>query len=272
MKADLSIIIVNWNTREMLLDCLDSIASNAGECEVVVVDNASVDGSAEAVRNQFPNVKIIQCAENLGYARATMAGFRASAGNYVLFLNSDTVVLSGAVTHLVEFLEERSKVAACGPRLVKTDGMIQPFAFGRDPTFCYLLARACAQLGLRAPLHDWGTCEILSVDWVSGACLIVRRSAFEQVAGFDERMFLYFEDNDLCFRLRRAGWEVIYNPQVEIMHVGGASPCGNDLRRKYYDESLLYFYSKHYSFRKWMALRIMLSFHRRCYLKLVRRC
>jgi len=263
MEAKISIIIVNRNTREKLLRCLDSIASNAGESEVVVVDNDSTDGSADAVKDKFPGVTIIQGKENVGYARGSMMGFRATSGRYILFLNSDTMVPPGALAYLAAFLEESPKAAACAPRLEGPDGKVQPFAFGRDPTIGYLLARACARLRLRAPLHDWGTNEVLSVDWVSGACLFVRRSAFEQVGGFDERMFLYFEDNDLCFRLRRAGWEILYNPRVKVTHIGGASACGDELRRKYYYEGLLYFYSKHYSAVKRTALKFMLAVYRR---------
>jgi N-acetylglucosaminyl-diphospho-decaprenol L-rhamnosyltransferase len=262
LKPQLSVIIVNWNTREILLNCLASLVSCVGQCEVVVVDNGSMDGSAAAVRDKFPNVNIIQCEGNQGYARAGMLGFRASTGHYVLFLNSDTVVPSEALPRLIAFLEERPHVAACGPRLARADGTAQSFAFGRDPKLRYLLARACAKLGLRPPLHDWGTFEVQVVDWVSGACMLVRRAALDQVSGFDERMFLYFEDNDLCLRLRRAGWLVVYNPQVTIIHIGGASLFNNALRREYYRESLLYFYAKHYSFLECAALRAMLPFYR----------
>jgi N-acetylglucosaminyl-diphospho-decaprenol L-rhamnosyltransferase len=262
--SDLSVIIVSWNTRDILLNCLASVACSAGEYGVVVVDNGSQDGSTAAVRDSFPKVKIIQCAANQGYACGNMIGLRATTGRYVLFLNSDTVVPSNALHRLVAFLEQRPKAAACGPRLARADGTIQAFAFGSDPTLSYLMARTCARLGLRPPLHNWEMDEVQLVDWVSGACLLARRSALDQVAGFDERMFLYFEDNDLCLRLRRAGWQVFYNPTVSIVHIGGASPLNNALRREYYDESLRYFYAKHYTFLQGAVLRIMLPLHRRC--------
>lgn len=261
VNPDLSVIIVNWNTRELLIHCLASIAQSEYGCEVIVVDNGSADGSVAAVQNGFPHVKIIGCDRNQGYASANMIGLRASSGRYVLFLNSDTVVPSGALPRLVAFLEERPEAAACGPRLARNDGTIQAYSFGKDPTLYYLLARACARQGLRTPLHDWETAEVQNVDWISGACLLVRRKALDQVAGFDERMFMYFEDNDLCLRLRRAGWKILYNPQVTIQHIGGASLPDNTVRRKYYYESLKYFYSKHYSLMERLALRIMLPIY-----------
>jgi N-acetylglucosaminyl-diphospho-decaprenol L-rhamnosyltransferase len=264
VNLNLSVIVVNHNTRDILLKCLASIARSADQSEVVVVDNGSTDGSVAAVRDEFPNVKIIRCSGNQGYSRANMLGFRASTAQYVLFLNSDTVVPSGALSRLVAFLEERPHIAACGPRLVGIDNTVQAFAFGRDPTICYLLGRACVRLGLRAPMHDWETTKVQPVHWVSGACLLVRRNAFDRVSGFDERIFLYFEDNDLCLRLRRAGWEVFYNPEVTVIHRGGASLPNITLRRKYYYDSLLYFYSKHYSVLERSLLKIMLPFYRWC--------
>jgi N-acetylglucosaminyl-diphospho-decaprenol L-rhamnosyltransferase len=265
VTLNLSIVIVSYNTREILLNCLASIAHCTGQSEVVVVDNGSSDGSVDAVRGKFPNVRTIQNPANQGYARASMLGFRATTGRYVLFLNSDTIVPVEALRRLVSFMEERPGVAACGPKLTKMEGTAQAFAFGRDPTLSYLLARAFAKLGLRRPLHDWETTEIQPVDWISGACLLIRRTALDQVAGFDEHIFMYFEDNDLCLRLRRAGWQVVYNPQVTIIHTMGGSPTNHALRSKYYYESLLYFYSKHYSLLERSALRMMLPFYRFCF-------
>jgi N-acetylglucosaminyl-diphospho-decaprenol L-rhamnosyltransferase len=262
VEASLSIVIVNWNTRDLLLDCLTSIHAHASQYELVVVDNGSTDGSAAAVQREYPDVKTISHTENQGYARANMIGFRATNGPYVLFLNSDTIIQSDAVTCLIDFLEREPQCAACGPRLVQPDGKTQPFAFGNDPKLGYLLARASARIGIRAPLHDWESTAVQAVDWISGACLLVRRSAFEQVGGFDERIFMYFEDNDLCLRLRSAGWQVVYDPLVAITHTGGASLSSCAHRREYYYRSLLYFYSKHYSSFDNFILRILLPLYK----------
>ncbi len=261
MNPDLSIIIVNWNTKQLLLQCLASLAQSPVRHEVVVVDNGSKDGSAAAVREKFPSVKIIRCERNRGYATANMHGFRASTGRYVLFLNSDTIVPPETLPRMIFYLEGSPQAAACGPRLAREDGATQAYAFGKDPTLLYLLARAFARQGLRAPLHDWETSEVQTVDWISGACLMVRRAAIEQVSGFDEHIFMYFEDNDLCLRLRRAGWRIVYDPQVHVIHLGGASLTNNTLRRKYYYDSLIYFYSKHYSLLERLALRMMLPLY-----------
>lgn len=263
--ARLSITIINRNTKDLLLACLNSILGRASEYEVIVVDNASTDASAEHVRTQFPDVIVFENKENVGYARACMRGLRESKGTYVLFLNSDTIVPPEALDRLISFLDANPRVAACAPRLANDNGMPQPFSYGNDPTIRYLLARALAHIGLHAPLHDWNTAEIQTVDWVSGACLITRRTAMDQIAGFDERIFMYFEDNDLCLRLRRAGWQVVYNPQITIIHVGGASLSSPTVRRKYYYESLLYFYSKHYPPIHRMLLKLLLPFYKLCF-------
>jgi N-acetylglucosaminyl-diphospho-decaprenol L-rhamnosyltransferase len=260
----LSVIVVNWNTRDLLLNCLASIRANAGQCEIVVVDNGSTDGSTDAVRESYPDARVILHAENQGYARANMIGLRASTGRYVLFLNSDTIIPPGTLPGLIDLLEKEPAIAACGPKLLRPDGSTQPYAFGSDPRLPYLLARACLRLGFRASLHDWETVAVQPVDWISGACLLVRRSALEQVGGLDERIFMYFEDNDLCLRLRRAGWQVVYNPLVKITHMGGSSPAEKAHRRQLYYESLRYFYSKHYSALECLALRMLLPIYRRC--------
>jgi N-acetylglucosaminyl-diphospho-decaprenol L-rhamnosyltransferase len=261
LPVQVSIVIVNWNTRDHLIQCLRSIRENGPQCEVVVVDNGSNDSSSEIVKSDFPEVKLVLQKENQGYSRANMAGFRISSGKYVVFLNSDTILPAGTLDCLVGLMEEQPRIAACAPRIVQWDGKTQPFAFGGDPRLGYLLARACARLGIHAPLHDWETAGILDVDWVSGACLFARRSAFEQVGGFDERIYLYFEDNDLCLRLRKAGWRVVYNPLATITHIGGASFSNAESRKECYYQSLRYFYSKHYSPFSCLALRILLPLY-----------
>jgi N-acetylglucosaminyl-diphospho-decaprenol L-rhamnosyltransferase len=261
----LSVIVVNWNTRDLLLNCLASIETNAGQCEVVVVDNGSTDGSSSAIKDIYPHARVVLLPENRGYARANMLGIRESSGQYVLFLNSDTVIPPGTLPCLVDFLEKESPIAACGPKLLRPDGSTQPYAFGKDPRLPYLIARAFVRLGFRQPLHDWETVKIQQTDWISGASMLVRRSAFEQVGGFDERFFMYFEDNDLCLRLRRAGWRVVYNPLVTITHLGSASPADKAHRRQHYYRSLRYFYSKHYSSLEGMALRMLIPIYSHCF-------
>ncbi len=261
----LSIVIVSRNTSSLLADCLRSIpaGAEAQSHEIIVVDNASSDGSAEMVAREYPRVQLIRNSVNVGYARANNQGIRLSQGRYLLLLNSDTIVPAGALSALGQFMDDHPDAAACGPRLARTDGLTQPFAFGNDPTLAYLLARGWNRLIFRRSLHDWETHNVQPVDWVSGAALIARHDAIDQVGGFDERFFMYFEDNDLCLRLRRAGWQVIYNPAVTITHLGGASLKPSVSRTWYYDASLRYFYSKHYTPLARIGLELMLPFYRR---------
>jgi GT2 family glycosyltransferase len=227
------------------------------------VDNASADGSAALVQAEFPAVRLIVNDENLGFARANNQGIRASSGRYVVLLNSDTTVPPGALAALVAFMDAHPTAGAVGPRLLRTDGTPQPYAFGGDPTLRYLLARGGNRLIFRRPLHDWATDAVQEVDWVSGACLMVRRAAIDQAGLLDENIFMYFEDNDWCLRIRQAGWRVIYNPQVAITHIGGQSLAQNPTARRAYRESLRYFYAKHYGPVASLLLRLLLPVYAR---------
>ncbi len=278
----LSVIIVTWNVRDLLRECLRSVVGSQepgarsqestdgrlppAPCsltpEIIVVDNASRDGSADMVRTEFPGVRLIANAENLGFARANNQGIRASQGRYVVLLNSDTLVPPGALAALVAFMDAHPDAGAVGPRLLRPDGTAQPYAFGGDPTPRYLLARGVNRLIFRRPLHDWATDAVQQVDWVSGACLMVRREAMDQAGLLDENIFMYFEDNDWCLRIRGAGWKVYYNPQAAITHIGGQSLAQNPAARRAYGESLQYFYAKHYGPRALALLKLCLPLYR----------
>jgi N-acetylglucosaminyl-diphospho-decaprenol L-rhamnosyltransferase len=257
----LAIVILSWNTAPLLADCLRSIPAGAEgiDYQLIVVDNGSSDGSADMVACDFPGVHLIQNVDNVGFTRANNQGLQASQGRYTLLLNSDTLVPEGALPKLVRFMDERPEAGACGPRLLRPDGTPQPYAYGGDPTPAYLLARGLKQLLLRRYLHDWATSSIQEVDWVSGASLMVRREAVEQAGLLDEAIFMYFEDNDWCLRIRQAGWKVYYNPQVEIVHIGGQSLKQNPKAQQAYYKSLSYFYAKHYSRPAQWLLRLGLA-------------
>lgn len=264
----LSIVIVTWNVRELLFACLTSLRQNVqtsrwSNVETLVVDNASTDGSADMVAAEFPEARLIRNAANVGFAAGNNIGIAASTGRYVLLLNSDTLVPPGTLDALVAFMDAHPQAGACSPRLLRRDGTPQPYAFGKDPTLGYLLRRGLNRLSIRRPLHDWSVAEPIRVDWVSGACLLARRTTIEQVGGLDEAMFMYFEDNDWCRRMRLAGWHVYYVPTAAITHVGGAGLKQNPRARAAYYESLVYFYRKHYGCGSLLLLKGLLPVYRK---------
>jgi GT2 family glycosyltransferase len=206
-------------------------------------------------------VQVIANRQNLGFAGANNQGIRASQGAYILLLNSDTIVPDGTLSTLLSYMAANPSVGAVSPRLVRPDGTPQPFAFGNDPTPGYLLRRTFAAKLLDKSLHDWGTDEAVEVDWVSGACMLVRREAIEQAGRLDEQMFMYFEDNEWCLRMRQKGWKIVYYPAVSIIHLGGQSLKQNPQAPKAYYASLRYFYRKHYGLLANFWLSLFLPIH-----------
>ncbi len=224
----LSIIIVNWNTRELLAQCLASIYANPpqGSFEVIVVDNGSTDDSLGMVCTAFPQAHIIRNGKNVGFARANNVGIEHSQGEYILLLNSDTLVLPGSLDALLS-AAERPMVGVVGPKLLNPDGSFQ--ASGND--FPTLLSEVLLLTGLArwiyGPSFPSYSAQTSSssrgCDWIGGACLLARRAAVEQVGRLDTTYFMYVEEVDWCYRFRRAGWQVGYCAEAEIIHYGGAS-------------------------------------------------
>lgn len=228
--VDLSILIVNWNTRELLAGCLHSVYADVGDLalEVVVVDNASRDGSAEMVREQFPQVRLIANHENVGFARANNQAVRESAGRYVVLLNSDTEVRPGAWAALVDFMDAHPEAGAAGPYLLNADGSLQPschpvLTSGREFWRLLFLDRIAPRAMYR--MERWDTRQPRQVEVIKGACLVLRRTALDQVGLLDERYFMYTEEMDLCYRISQAGWLLYWVPQARVVHYGGASTC-----------------------------------------------
>lgn len=264
MTMILSVVIASWNTASLLLSCLRSLSAAAGGLpfEVIVVDNASTDASADRVASEFPGAKLIRNSENLGFSRANNQGISLAQGRFVLLLNSDTLLPAGALAQLVDFMEAHPRAGACSPALHISGGAAQAFAFGDEPSLGYLLRRGFNRLAFGRPLHDWATTLSRPVDWASAACLIVRREALAQVGGFDEAMFMYFEDVDLCLRLRQAGWEIWHHPAVAITHLGGQSMKQNPAAQAAYRQNLRYFYRKHYGRAAQWLLAVALAGYR----------
>jgi GT2 family glycosyltransferase len=264
-EREVSIIIVSWNTVGLLRNCLNSIYDNyngSGGMQVVVVDNGSSDGSAEMVGLEFPRTSLIRNDHNLGFAKASNQGIRASNSRYILLLNSDTIVKKNTIERLVQFMREEPDAGVCGARLLLPTGQTQPYLFGSDPTIPYLLKRAFYRFFMHRPMHDWNTENPQEVDWASGACLIVRQDAIDTAGLLDENFFMYFEDSDWCLRMRRQGWKVYYNPRAGVVHFGGQSLLKNPKAKVSYYRSLSYFYRKHYGLLACSLLNLILGPYR----------
>ena len=228
---DVSIIMVSYNTRDLLRDCLESVPSGCAglSFETFVVDNASSDGSEGMVDSEFPSVRLICNPDNLGFASANNLALRQATGRYVALLNPDTTLQPNALAELVRFMDDTPAAGYCGPRLLNGDGSHQPSA-RRFPT---VFSAAFSLLGLarRYPrsrhaldLHALhGHRARFRVDWMTGACLMVRSEVVRQVGLLDERYFLYFEETDWCRRMSSRGWEGWYVPSAEVIHLGGQS-------------------------------------------------
>jgi len=244
----LSIIIITWNVKTLLYDCLKSldVSHLPSDWEIVIFDNASSDGTVAMLKEQFPHVKTLVNGKNIGYAAGNNLAASHAVGDYIFFLNPDTLASQTSVRQLLAYMDEHLQVGACSPGLLLPDETPQPYSFGQDPTPIYLLRRGLHRLLHNRPLHDWDVATPQTVDWVSGAAMLVRREAWERTGGFDENFFMYFEDNDLCLRMRQFGWEIVYYPQTTIIHLGGRSQRQNPMAQKAYNQSLLYFYRKHY--------------------------
>lgn len=246
MSLDISIIIVNWNTRDLLADCLNSIARTAAGMahEIIVVDNASSDGSREMVREHFPHVRLLVNAGNVGFAKANNQAIQASAGRYVLLLNSDTVVLPGALPALVRFMDAHPQVGIVGAKLLNRDGTLQP-SWARFPTVWSELLGRNSRARERYLTREGALA--FAVDWVGGACFMICRAVVEEVGLLDEGYFMYSEEMDWCFRVRQKSWLVCYYPEAQVVHLGRQSSRQASLRMKAeLYQSKLTFFHKHY--------------------------
>ncbi len=252
MKAEpapaptLSIILVNFNDAAHLPECLSSIEANAGGggVEVIVVDNASTDGSPALVAERFPRVTLIRNERNEGFGRANNIAVRQSRGELALFMNTDVVLYPGVLELLLGEMRAHPDTGIVGPALLTPAGPFQASFGGRTSFFAELAKKGFLNgLRTRALRKDRSRRE---VRWVSGAFLLVRRGAFLEAGGFDERFFLYFEDIDLCERILGKGWKVVFLPAAVSLHYGGATTSVRRLRsRVEYRKSQLRFYRKH---------------------------
>jgi N-acetylglucosaminyl-diphospho-decaprenol L-rhamnosyltransferase len=227
-RTDVSIIVVSYNARGHLESCLDAVA--IGEWEVIVVDNASTDGSPEMVRERFPGVRLLEFPENRGFGAGNNEGMRVAAGRHFLLLNSDAWPVADGIEKLVAFMDANPQVGVAGPRIVGTDGRLQKSVRGfptvwRIATEYFFLRKLAPHSRAFNAFYgaDFDYSARREADFLMGAVLLLRRAAVEQVGGFDTAFFMFSEETDLCYRMRQAGWTVEFCPDAEFVHVGGAS-------------------------------------------------
>jgi len=245
-------VVVSYNTRDELRRCLASLRAHAGlPCQIVVVDNASTDGSPDMVTAEFPEARLVRNRDNVGFSRANNQGLRACTAAYALLLNSDAELMAGALPALTARLDANARRGAVGPRTLNPDGTVQvSFGPALTPRSEWRQRRLVKGVKNRDPaaLTEATTraAREQEPDWLSGACLLARKEALDSVGGFDEGFFLYEEDVDLCLRLRRAGWSLLFTPAAEVVHhLGRSTEADPGRARLEYHRSHLRFYRKH---------------------------
>lgn len=268
---DVSIIIVNWNTRELLDACLTSVAQSVGpvRAEIIVVDNGSSDGSAAMVGDVFPNVRLVINTCNVGFAAANNQGLRVAHGRYLLLLNSDTIVLAGAIDQMVRYMDTHAGVGGLGPRLLNEDRSLQVSVF----PFPHIARDALVILEVnRWPLvgaltrryarrrNERMSMETGEVQWVMGSCLLLRRQALVEVGLLDEGYYFTNEEIDLCYRLRQRGWSIVHLVSATIIHLGGRSSAGISAARLVWRYTgPLRYYRLHHDGWQYLVLRIAIA-------------
>ncbi len=244
---DLSVILVNWNTKDLLLPCLEALYRTVRklEMEVYVVDNGSNDGSGAAALEQFPGVILIENEMNLGFARASNQALKAAQGDYLLLLNPDTEVKEGAIETLLSFLKSCPNAGVAGPQLLNSDGSKQNSVANFPSLATELLNKSLLRRlwPEKFPGKERHYADPIRVESVIGACMMVRRRALHEVGLLDEDYFLFLEETDWCYRMVRAGWQVYHVPQAEVYHFQGKSAAPEKARAKieYYRSRYLFF-------------------------------
>jgi GT2 family glycosyltransferase len=255
---DVSICIVSWNIKDLLRDCLNSLKAQAGDVryETIVVDNASSDGSADMVQEEFPWVKLVDPKANLGFGRANNLAYKHSTGRWVLLLNPDTVVLDRAIEKLVRFADQHPEAGAVGGRTLKKDGVSLERSCcwgspGLWPLFCkslglHIIFKNSAVFN-REAMDYWQRDSVREVGVITGCCLMIRREVYEQTGGFDDDFFMYAEETDLCWRIRKTGGRLVFCPEAQIIHLVGESAKKATSNRLFHiNRALLKLFRKHY--------------------------
>jgi len=265
---DLSIIIVSWNIKDFLRRCLSSIYKNppAGAFEIFVVDNNSNDGTVEMIKKEFPDAILIENNKNLGFARANNQALRVSKDRYALLLNPDTEVLAGTLDGLINFMDNHPFCGALGCKIVYSNGNLQRSCrsfptllseFWRNTTLDTLFPKN--KLIGKYHIGYWEHNDIREVEQLMGACIMARRKTLEETGLLDEQYFMYYEEVDLCYRIKKAGWKIYFTPEAEIIHYAKQSSKQADVDMLVERNKSLYrFFKKHYGRLSVYTLRAIL--------------
>lgn len=251
---DLSILIVSWNTCDLLDQCLKSIyeTTKGIEYEVIVVDNASSDSSVDMVKRKYPQVKLISNTDNVGFARANNHAYEISSAEFVMLLNPDTVVLDGSINRMLDVLKANDDCATVAPKLLWNDRTVQP-SIGEFPTLTHELIDALCLTRFTGKRHSSrfyvpNDNRLHDIAWACGACLLIRRGALRSASKIlDERYFMFSEETDLCKTVRMDGWRVCYEPNAAIVHLGSGSTSKvqKEMLARLYESKFLYFEKHH---------------------------
>lgn len=257
----ISIIILSWNTKKLLRDCLQSIHSsgpNPYNIEVIVVDNGSTDDSPKMVAQEFPQAVLIKNKKNLGFGAGNNQGMKKAKGDYFLILNSDTIIKNRASVKMAQFLDQHPEVGVVGSKLLNQDGSSQP-SHGSFPSLFITTIMLFAEHWLGHLVRYSGD-QTKETDWVMGAALMVKKEAVKKAGPMDESIFMYMDETEWCYRIKKAGFKVMFYPEAKIIHLGrGSSKTGRKEPIINIYRGLIYFYKKHYSRWQLLILRLMLK-------------
>jgi hypothetical protein len=218
---DLSIVIVNWNSQEVVTECLASIYRNLNDIqfEVIVVDNNSSDNGVNVIKNRYTKVKLIENAVNVGFGKANNQGLKISKGKFVLLLNPDAVIQNRAIQNMLAFMQNDESIGAVGPKIVDDNNAVRPEGARNYLTLAGELAQLAKwdRLRRKNSVNKFRN-QLQEVEALSGSCMLMRKACLDQIGGFDEQFFLYAEDVDLCYRIKQSGWKVYYFPDATVRH------------------------------------------------------
>lgn len=266
---DLSISIVSYKTRELLIACLRSVYKNTHKVsfEIFVVDNNSQDNAVESIKREFPDVNLISNETNAGFAKANNSAIRRSKGDFILLLNPDTIVLPGSLDIMVDYIKRHSDIGALGCRILNPDRSLQITCSG-FPAFLTLLIESTilraffskSKILQKYRISDWNRDTIRDVDAVSGSCIMVRKDAIVQAGELDEYFFMYFEEIDWCYRIKHKGYRICFIPDAQIIHYecGSTSQDNKARQGQIYRQSASYYIRKHHGLCKYLLLELCL--------------